>query len=433
MYGRNVLKYTQTPHLVTAAVLCGAILPTTTPANASDQVFFDNGQFALRAADGGVLETPVPIFHNGTLIGGHNHKIVEAFDNVPGSGSFPLTFVDMHANTFLRTAYQKPGGGGAALGTSIVGSASFRTNAGLQFIPNVTRGDVNTTGFFGRYFSQIAGNFGTQASLATTRSFPDPLIGKTTVGLTVDFTADQTINLATGGFTGNDRFRMMTVSSMFSSSSVYDADMIRYEDVNGDIQTLQLTGTTTRNTHLLPAPDELGGWIELVKSPGSTWFADSPTIRIDLTNTHGMRLGIQGFLAGTTNPNDDSLSVWLEWLDAPDTIAIGTNLGIEVDVVATGDPDRPVIIGDLNADGFVGIEDLNTVLGNWNQSVLPGFYTAGDPSGDGFVGIEDLNTVLGNWNTGAPPPPSDGLVVPEPTSVALLMFGSLGLLRRRAV
>ncbi len=435
MYGRNAVNSTRKDFYSTAAMICAGLFMLSLAVmttHASDQHFFDNGQFALRAADGGVLESAVPIFHNGTLVGGHNHKIVEAFDNVPGSGSFPLTFVDMHANTFLRAVYQKPGGGGAELGTSVVGSASFRTTAGLQFIPTTTRGDVNTTGAFGRYFSQIVGNFGSQASLTTTRSFPDPPIGKTTVGLTVDFTADQNINLATGGvFTGNDRLRMMTVSSMFSTSTVYDADILRYEDANGDIQTLQLTSTTARNAHLLPAPDELGSWIELIKSPGSTWSADSPTIRIDLTNTNGMRLGVQGFLAGTTSPNDDSLSVWLEWLDAPDTISAGTNLGIGVDVVATGDPDRPVITGDLNADGFVGIEDLNAVLGNWNQTVLPGFFTAGDPTADGFVGIEDLNVVLGNWNAGTPPPTQASSAVPEPGTLALTCFAAFWFLRKR--
>lgn len=57
--------------------------------------------------------------------------------------------------------------------------------------------------------------------------------------------------------------------------------------------------------------------------------------------------------------------------------------------------------GDLGLDGFVGIADLNTVLGQWNQSVPSG--NAADPSGDGFVGIDDLNTVLGNWNAGLVP------------------------------
>jgi hypothetical protein len=84
--------------------------------------------------------------------------------------------------------------------------------------------------------------------------------------------------------------------------------------------------------------------------------------------------------------------------------------------------------GDLNDDGFVGIADLNIVLGNWNQNVTPGDNLAGDPSGDGFVGINDLNTVLGNWNAGTPPTAN---AVPEPASLALIGMGGFALLRRK--
>ncbi|MEZ6193528.1 MAG: hypothetical protein R3C45_19845, partial [Phycisphaerales bacterium] len=79
------------------------------------------------------------------------------------------------------------------------------------------------------------------------------------------------------------------------------------------------------------------------------------------------------------------------------------------------------LAGDLNGDGFVGIADLNIVLGNWNQNVTPGYHIWGDPSGDGFVGIEDLNEVLGNWNAGTPPPPFASNI-PEPGSVTLLLL-----------
>ncbi len=82
--------------------------------------------------------------------------------------------------------------------------------------------------------------------------------------------------------------------------------------------------------------------------------------------------------------------------------------------------------GDLDGDGFVGITDLNIVLGAWNQNVPPGDPLA-DPSGDGFVGLEDLNEVLGNWNQSVPTIP---LVIPEPATACLLACAATGLYRR---
>jgi MYXO-CTERM domain-containing protein len=86
------------------------------------------------------------------------------------------------------------------------------------------------------------------------------------------------------------------------------------------------------------------------------------------------------------------------------------------------------LVGDLDGDGFVGINDLNIVLGNWNQNVPPANPSA-DPSGDGFVGIEDLNTVLGNWNVGTPPGATTN--IPEPGALTLLGLGGAALFRRR--
>jgi len=91
-------------------------------------------------------------------------------------------------------------------------------------------------------------------------------------------------------------------------------------------------------------------------------------------------------------------------------------------------PGSTPLVGDLDGDGFVGINDLNIVLGAWNQNVPPANPLA-DPSGDGFVGIDDLNTVLGNWNAGTPP--AAGAAVPEPATLTLLGLAGVTVLRRR--
>jgi len=88
------------------------------------------------------------------------------------------------------------------------------------------------------------------------------------------------------------------------------------------------------------------------------------------------------------------------------------------------------LIGDLNFDGFVGIDDLNIVLGPWNNSVDAGVWLQGDPTGDGFVGIDDLNTVLANWNNGTPP---SGTSIPEPASLMLMGLGAAFLSRRHRI
>jgi hypothetical protein len=96
------------------------------------------------------------------------------------------------------------------------------------------------------------------------------------------------------------------------------------------------------------------------------------------------------------------------------------------------------IPGDLNGDGFVGVDDLLIVLGNWNVSfeqpwndaLAPNDYRA-DPTYDAFVGIDDLNRVLLNWNAGTPS--TVNAPIPEPAAAAVFavfMVGGVGARRR---
>ena len=62
--------------------------------------FFDDHTLALQANNPpGVSEPAIPMFHNGKPLGDRAYQVVEAYDQVPGTASFPLTFVDLAANT----------------------------------------------------------------------------------------------------------------------------------------------------------------------------------------------------------------------------------------------------------------------------------------------------------------------------------------------
>jgi len=91
----------------------------------------------------------------------------------------------------------------------------------------------------------------------------------------------------------------------------------------------------------------------------------------------------------------------------------------------------PFLDGDLDHDGFVGIDDLNRVLGSWNLTVPAGNQVQGDITGDGFVGVDDLNLILGNWNVGSPPPAEALANVPEPGVGLCLFVASVAACSRR--
>ena len=93
--------------------------------------------------------------------------------------------------------------------------------------------------------------------------------------------------------------------------------------------------------------------------------------------------------------------------------------------------DYNTLVGDITGDGFVGLDDLDVLLGNWNQAVPVGDASQGDLAGigDGYVGLSDLDVILSNWNASLPP--TTGNTIPEPASLLVLLLAGLGTCCRR--
>jgi T5SS/PEP-CTERM-associated repeat protein len=84
--------------------------------------------------------------------------------------------------------------------------------------------------------------------------------------------------------------------------------------------------------------------------------------------------------------------------------------------------------GDANSDGVVDISDLSVVLANYDKTGMS--WSQGDFTGDGTVDIGDLSILLSNYDRTF----TAGIkAVPEPSTIALLCAGAIGLLawRRR--
>ena len=84
--------------------------------------------------------------------------------------------------------------------------------------------------------------------------------------------------------------------------------------------------------------------------------------------------------------------------------------------------------GDCDLDGYVGLDDLDSVLANWGNHVPTGVVQFGDLNRDGQVGLDDLDQVLMNWNANVQPP---GMAIPEPATGLVLGMISLMALRGR--
>ncbi len=192
------------------------------------------------------------------------------------------------------------------------------------------------------------------------------------------------------------------------------------------------TGQTVYSSQIIFADmdAEPGGGLPYGNPLGST-FPLNLEILIALGDSGGglfVEQGGQYYVAGVHSVlfNMDPVST-IGYGDVMGSTTIAAALDWINDIMA---PDP--IEGDLNGDGFVGLDDIDIVLTFWNQSVTVGDLLSGDPSGDGFVGLDDLDIILNNWNSGTAPTASQLLgIVPEPTTALLLLAVMPGLLQRR--
>lgn len=286
-----------------------------------------------------IREAPVPIRLNGRNAGAF--QALEIFEPVAGLSAFPQTVADIVSNTYFRLVYQKRDGTSATFGTSVVGSPSYRDEKGrLHFVPTVMAAEARMGGPE-RLSVRVTASHGTVAAVQSIRRYDVPSVcSETTMTLEVKLKALRDLELS-ATLLGRDAFRLLTISSMFAGEQRYDANAVSWRGDRGD-GTLLLHDGIERGGYLfaerVPCRE-----LALLKdqfsqgaqnTPGSP---DSPSLRVKILacSLPAASIGIQGYLVPSRDPNDDSVTVWLEWLDCPARVAAGTMIAATFSVSAS--------------------------------------------------------------------------------------------------
>lgn len=282
-----------------------------------------------------IKEVPVSLFYQDSP----PQKIhaIEFYQSTVSNSRYPLTAVDIIANSYLRLSYIKSNGNSATLGTSLVGSISFRTNDNiLHFVPEISEATLEIDQNQNPQVT-IRGRFGDLATLTASRRYvlSSDLDPYCQIKVTLEALKD--IELASHALK-TDAFRFCTLSSMYTPTH-YDANSIEYVDHQNEVQKLLLNGTTKRNSYLFTRSPKLSTKLALIKdgksagrvcTPGSS---DSPSMQLSIDNSE-FTLAAQAYLDQNLDVNADSLSLWLEWIDAPNIISCGRKISLTYTVRA---------------------------------------------------------------------------------------------------
>ena len=286
------------------------------------------------------------------LLGTEGERIGDLKDLIRVSclldGGWPESFVDQGNGSYFRVSND-----GMGYGTSVVGCPGFKTLAAVHSIPQPKR--ITIGGGPDQFTIDAEGAFSERdmqvAAVRSRRTWHRPPNGRgpVVVDLSTTLEIKEKLPLSTArDLVGKDLFRWYMLSSMYVNDITYDSNLLCFEDAGGDVHEISISevynvnNAKRRSGHLFEKPVPLGGWLELVKTTGSTWLPRSPSTRYDIVDSDGMQLGVQGWWSGSDNPDDDNLNIWLEWIDPPRSLDPGTVLGLDVRVTSLPCQEREV-------------------------------------------------------------------------------------------
>ena len=275
----------------------------------------------------------VPVYINGVLAG--SGDLLTVGHRVVGVASWPEVMA-LYASGYLRLA--PPTAPPTSFGTSgILGPAYWEADT-YQHHPTLSemrlQGDVHAGRELTATLIGTAGKF----EVGYVLTLLEPTGHQARCRVATHARCVTGLSLDAGKMGGHEGFKLAQLSSMYIDGTFHDSDALHCVDVSGHEQ--RDLSTATGGGLLFPDPQRLfEPWLEMAHNGRSSWQGATPSIGIAvLSSTMLPQCTAQGFLAATTNPNDDNVGAWINWDQAPLQWGVGDVVEFEHELIARSAP-----------------------------------------------------------------------------------------------
>ncbi len=339
--------------LLSASVLGGRTTgaESQTPQTVTCSQIYSQGGWAMRACvESPPTMPPMSLTLDGSPVGPCTY--LEIYHQSQGWPGTPAVAV-LYASGFTRL---KPGADPVPpipFGTSFVlGPAYWAAGGPYYHNPTLTQLEIDTSWLPMGPLRMHADGTNGQFSVAYDLTMPAPRDRQTRLHVTQRYEATAAVSIDAARRDAHEGFKLVQFSSMFVSESgpcdfgnvaCHDSNAARFIGSDGARRQTAF-GSLTLPGSVFPTPAALGDtWVDALHTDDEGWQGNTPNARIALdVLPQDHTVTPQGWIAATTNPNDDNVGLWLHD-DGPASIGWSPGQSAEIGywLLAQDDPPDP--------------------------------------------------------------------------------------------
>lgn len=228
----------------------------------------------------------------------------------------------LYASGFIRLKQNSDPDPPIRFGSSfILGPAYWSDPSTYHHNPQISRLEIDTQGLAEGPLRMRADGAVGEFDLAYALKLPPPRDRQTRLHVTQIYTATAAVGIDPTRRAGSEGFKLVQISSMFANqegtcdggyTGCHDSNAARF--IGSDLQRHQVAFSDLTLPSLIFSPTmPLGStWLDALHSDDEGWQGNTPNVRIALDLPPGDRtVTPQGWIAATTDPNDDNVGLWL--------------------------------------------------------------------------------------------------------------------------